>query len=115
MGAHSRAGAQHYNSMVLHHNDDDDDGDHRDHHEQDHEYEMTSKMKKWEHAILDLSSGQDIGCHNHCGELNVKLTYMTIFCLTWLVLGSLAFAALEDKDMQKYQKGAHEFDAMVAN
>lgn len=71
------------------------------------------KLKRWEHALLDLRKGHNIGCHKYCDALNVKLLYMTMGCLLWITMGSFVFAALEEKNMLKYQKGAHDFDGMV--
>lgn len=75
--------------------------------------EMTGRSDRWKNAIFDIQYGKNLGCHNHFGELNVKLMYMTVFSLLWILFGALTFAALEEKDMQKYQKGSHDFESMV--
>lgn len=80
----------------------------------DTNYHEHKQLKRWEHALLDLRQGHNIGCHKYCDALNVKLMYMTFGTLLWIVVGSFCFAALEHKDMQKYQKGAHDFDGMVS-
>merc|ERR1712054_84845 len=80
----------------------------------DTNYHEHKQLKRWEHALLDLRKGHNIGCHKYCDALNVKLLYMTFGTLLWILVGSFCFAALEHKDMQKYQKGAHDFDGMVS-
>lgn len=57
--------------------------------------------------------GKNFGLHRNISEINVKLVYAALFAVIWVAFGTVMFAWLEAKDMQKYQKGSHDFDAMV--
>lgn len=63
---------------------------------------------------LDINNGKGLGCHRvFKNPITVKLLYVSLFCVIWILFGSCMFAWLEAKDMVKYQKGSHDFDAMV--
>jgi len=61
-----------------------------------------------------VRDGHNWGIHKNLSEINVKLVYAAIFAVVWVAFGTGMFAYLEEKDMKKYQKGSHDFDAMVA-
>lgn len=63
---------------------------------------------------FDINQGRGMGCHRVLkNPITVKLLYVSLFCVIWILFGSCMFAWLEAKDMEKYQKGSHDFDAML--
>jgi len=62
-----------------------------------------------------VKNGRNMGLHRSFEEMNVKLIYAAVFAVLWVGFGTAMFAWLEEKDMTKYQKGSHDFDAMVAS
>lgn len=63
---------------------------------------------------FDINQGRGVGCHRFLrNPITVKLLYVSLFCVIWILFGSCMFAWLEAKDMEKYQKGSHDFDKML--
>jgi len=61
-----------------------------------------------------IENGHGVGCHRILkNPITVKLLYVTLFCVIWILIGSCVFAWLETKDMEKYEHGSRDFDHML--
>lgn len=63
---------------------------------------------------FDVNQGHGVGCHRiFKNQITVKLFYVSMFCVLWILFGSCMFAWLETKDMEKFEHGSRDFDQML--